>query len=279
MSTPRARLPTGQSWFMERAGQLFHISDMGVCTGVASTGIPAILARHLPIYDQRLVAINNISVARFKETIDGLKRERLLLIKEAEEELDRIRRLDPNLFDKKIIEVINEPTTKKKIITLRSKLQELIKECKLDKENENEEMEKRQKSVVLNALLQKEIEKKLTKLSVTERLLLDAPIFFEEVELYHRGNLYHRYLDETSWFKSLQNIKATMPLLTPKILEERGGISFIDDFSGMYTVKLFANILAQFQTLSKDNSIDSPIALQLANGNHSISIGYDPFLR
>ncbi|OGT37612.1 MAG: hypothetical protein A3F12_01375 [Gammaproteobacteria bacterium RIFCSPHIGHO2_12_FULL_38_14] len=267
MANPRG----SQNSLIVRGKQLGRLNEKGICTGVAGTGMSAILARDLNTFDQRLLAIENIKIEQFKQTIDSLKQDRISIVKKVKEHLHQI---EQKIIDEKINELINEPTIQKKLTALKNTLQELINEGKLEEENRNEEWEKRQKSILYNALLQNEIEKKLAKLSKKDRLLLEVPIFFEEIELYQSGNLYPQYFDETSKPGS-QSVKAFAPLLTPKTVEETGGISLIDSFSGMYNLDSLARNLSQLSTALKNNS---PIALILGNGNHSITIGYDPLL-
>src|SRR3990167_2163821 len=151
----KPRLPTGQGWFIERAQQLGRTSKLGVCAGVAGAGVPAILMRDLPTFDRRLFAINNIGVKQFRQTIDDLKRERILITTEAKNYI-RYYLPDKKTFAEKMNEVLNDPATQKKITALNNTLQELINEGKLQETQKNEEWVKRQKLIITNALFQKE---------------------------------------------------------------------------------------------------------------------------
>src|SRR3990167_8579512 len=257
---------------INRAKQFGPVKIDGICAGIAGMGMQAILARDLDTYDQRLNAINSIEIDQFKQTIDILNQNRIAVIKETKE---KIHGLDKKIIVEEKNKLMNEVIIQEKLNQLKETIDQLITEGIL-KENEREqELARRKELMLFNALQQKAIEKAMVKLEPKEQYLLDAPIFFEGTKLYYHGYQYPQLFDKRSR-PVAQNVKLSVPLLTPKILEATGGISFVDGFSGMYTLKLLTAYFSCFSALLKNNNIKSPIVFMLSNGNHQITIGYDP---
>ena len=123
--------------------------------------------------------------------------------------------------------------------------------------------------------------KKIDCLISTGKLLkkdrADLLPFFDGIELYSLSYMYpHLFDDELRpYVQNDRNLLACLSsLVVPDKLKEKGGLSQIACFSGIYT-KL--ELEKYFQSLQKScGECLSPFALQLLSGRHAITVGYDP---
>src|SRR3990167_3103588 len=111
-------------------------------------------------------------------------------------------------------------------------------------------------------------------LTEEETLLNTIPAFFDGVAITYQPREYREFFSSEQ-MPSVQNLRQTLPLVTPINLEEpnsQANIAFLPSFSGIYTqeeVKIYFNLL---QTYFNQ---EIPISLQLVSSNHAITIGFD----
>ncbi|MES2200107.1 MAG: ankyrin repeat domain-containing protein [Chlamydiota bacterium] len=110
---------------------------------------------------------------------------------------------------------------------------------------------------------------------------IDLLAFFGGVELARDAEKYSDFFEEDKYSiigapGHLEYRKTISSLTMPIDLEAKGGMREIIRFSGVYSEKELIELLNDLKKIFDDNSLKSPIALQLASFNHAICVGYDP---
>ncbi len=105
----------------------------------------------------------------------------------------------------------------------------------------------------------------------------DLLAFFEGMLLYNEGYFYTELYEKDLLSFNAANktfIPTISQLLLPEKLQVKGGLATLVRESGLYTVDTLTKYLDSIKMLSQTDA--PPLALQLLNQSHALSIGYDP---
>lgn len=150
----------------------------------------------------------------------------------------------------------------------------LIEEAKIELIKKANNLAKEEKSKDSNETKEEFIDREINQgLNEEEKILVDLPIFFENVVLSQLSYAYENIFDEeirTSAMQLRQGEEFIFPLISSVSLEKVGMAQPISQFSGIYTRE---ELEVFFESLK--NSMEIPIALSLTNKDHAFAISFD----
>lgn len=247
MPNEPASLPQQQAWLIDYIEALFAgsgkpVEREGVCFGVSSTGMLAILARNVPRYNERLRDLRNIPLETYTGTVVAAKnvQENILAIMKKNLEMEENERLSIQQQDIKSI-----PASRQK--KFREKLQSRL------------------------GAIQEQ----------TDALhrVMDTEIFLQNIQLIQETQAFPELFPAGTSNLARRDIKPILRLLTPVVLEQQGGVEEIESFTGVYSRKRLQKVLGKLRnSLERDPPAAQPVSFLVSMQGHSISIGYDPKL-
>lgn len=261
-----------QTWLIDRIQKIYPTSrPEGDCFAVAHVGIQAALARDLPSLNERFERIAEIPTAKIPEMLANAKAHEAKIFKETraqvKQEIANISSVSP-----RVLQIFNqEIDDAERILTPDER-------AKRDREKANllpaERTELNKLTQQFRAEFTLALEKnKKTQLSETELKLLDFEILGGEIKLYQQPKT-------TSVYSEGRNdplrAQKTMKVLQPAELDKKGGITAIDNFSGIYTEAEMTTHFKSLKAILDKANLEDPIAMHLGSDNHSISVVYDP---
>lgn len=113
-------------------------------------------------------------------------------------------------------------------------------------------------------------------LTPEEHILLQIPPFMEGIELHHRP-AYHAEIFSEHTIPYLQDAMVSSQAVMSEALASRGGLTKAIEFSGVYESSELTSLFKTFNKVLSDQTFAfyDPIAFEIVNNAHAISIGYD----
>lgn len=262
-----------QTWFIDRIQKIFPSSrPKGDCFAVAHVGIQAALARDIPKFNNRFNRIGEIPTLEIPTQLSNAKNHEAVIVQQTREKV-RQEIIDSNpKINPRVLKIFNQELedADRPLTSQESKLRTEEKEQLGPNEKEELALIKKQFSAAFGERLH---QNKLKLLTETEKNLLEFELLGAEIKLYQQPETFSILPSERS---SVIHAQKAMKLLQPAVLDEKGGIARIDNFSSIYEEKEMETHFYSLKTILNKSNMKEPFTMLLCSDNHAISVVYDP---